>query len=64
MTKKNTEKQTIDEKMADAKEVLVSLEKSSWNGKYVKLQKGLDVKVQDNPERIKQLQKLGWEVVK
>jgi hypothetical protein len=64
MSKKKTKEPTIDEKMADVKEELVSLEKASWNGKYVKLQKGLDVKVQDNPERVKQLQKLGWEVVK
>lgn len=45
-------------------EVKTEPQAESTKGKYVKLEKDGNVKLQDNPERVKELQTLGWKVVK
>lgn len=53
-------KAEIDAELVAVKAREIALEKAAWRGNYVKLTKGDDVKIQDNPDRIEELKNLGW----
>jgi hypothetical protein len=53
----------LDAALAETEARQTVLEKARWKGKYVKLEKDGGTKLQDNPERIAELEKLGWKRV-